>query len=273
MAQYSWADCPAPVREHAERLTVGLRDLLAGNLVGVYLHGSLALGCFNPTRSDLDILAVTRERMPLEVKRRLGELLLCISDDPFPIEISFVTLDQLHPWRYPPPFDLHYSESWREKYRRELGDGSWQRWDRERTDVDLAAHITILCARGITLFGAPLDQTLPAVPPGDYLASIWSDYEEVVQDIALNPVYSVLNTCRVYRYLTDGEVTSKAEAGEWAIARLPEEVRSVVEGAMGAYTEDRPFVPPGEDLERFARLMGERLRVEGDERSSRDKEP
>ena len=37
------------------------REILGENLAGVYLHGSLAMGCFNPRKSDLDLLTVVRE--------------------------------------------------------------------------------------------------------------------------------------------------------------------------------------------------------------------
>lgn len=35
------------------------KDILGENLVGVYLHGSLAMGCFNPQRSDIDLIIDT----------------------------------------------------------------------------------------------------------------------------------------------------------------------------------------------------------------------
>ena len=31
-----------------DRITAGSREILGENLVGVYLHGSLAMGCFQP---------------------------------------------------------------------------------------------------------------------------------------------------------------------------------------------------------------------------------
>ena len=37
-------------------------EILGGNLVGLYLHGSLALGGFNPRRSDVDYIAVVQAR-------------------------------------------------------------------------------------------------------------------------------------------------------------------------------------------------------------------
>ena len=31
------------------------KSILQDNLVGVYLHGSAVLGCFNPQKSDVDL--------------------------------------------------------------------------------------------------------------------------------------------------------------------------------------------------------------------------
>ena len=36
-------------------------SILGGNLVGVYLHGSSVMGCYNPMKSDLDFLVVVNE--------------------------------------------------------------------------------------------------------------------------------------------------------------------------------------------------------------------
>src|SRR5829696_7845095 len=105
MALYGWRNCPIVVRNQAEQLVSTLSNGLAAQLVGIYLHGSLAMGCFNPNHSDLDLLVITADRMPLTVKRQLIEALLACSKQPQPIEISLLARAQLHPWHYPPPFD------------------------------------------------------------------------------------------------------------------------------------------------------------------------
>jgi predicted nucleotidyltransferase len=124
MALYGWHNCPIEVREQLDRLVSKLSGCLAKQLVGSYLHGSLAMGCFNPDRSDLDLLVVTAERMPVLTKRQIIEYLLACSQQPQPIKISFLSQAQLHPWRYPPPFDLHYSETWRAANVRDLAAGT-----------------------------------------------------------------------------------------------------------------------------------------------------
>lgn len=241
MPQYSWATCPPATRSQIAILMAEIQGILGEAMVGVYLHGSLAMGCFNPARSDLDVLVVTARPMTLEEKRASAELLLRLSFNPHPIEISFLSQDDLSPWRHPTPFQLHYSEDWRERLARQLADGSWRQWsDTHPTDADLAAHITVTRARGICLVGRPIAEVLPAVPPADYRASILLDVEDFtagrIAPVA-NPVYFVLNACRVLAYLHAGHIFSKEEGGSWALAHLPEEFHRLIGQALEAYQE------------------------------------
>ena len=41
-----------------QRFVSQSRLILGENLVGVYLHGSAVMGCFNPAKSDLDFIVV-----------------------------------------------------------------------------------------------------------------------------------------------------------------------------------------------------------------------
>jgi predicted nucleotidyltransferase len=240
MPHYSWHDCPAPVRAQVERFVHATQALLADQLLGVYLHGSLALGCFNPSRSDLDLLAVTHAGMPAHIKRELAQLLLEVSGAPAPIEISSLRQADLIPWSHPAPFDLHYSDAWRGRYERDLASGAWQSWDSsQQRDPDLAGHVTVTLRRGICLYGATITDVFPAVPSRDYVESIRSDVEEALGYIGQNPVYAVLNACRTYAYLREGHVFSKDEGGAWALRILPSQHQGVVAAALALYRDDR----------------------------------
>ena len=57
------ASYPNEVSALVEALLDGVRDALGGNIVGIYLRGSLALGDFNVETSDVDILVVTDKRV------------------------------------------------------------------------------------------------------------------------------------------------------------------------------------------------------------------
>ncbi len=236
VAQFHWNTCPPVVRAQVEGLLAEIRATLAEDLIGVYLHGSLVMGCFNPARSDLDLLVITGERMAAETRRILGEMLLQRSNAPCPVEISFLSREQVAIWRYPTPFDLHYSEGWRTTYQRDLANDAWRSWGTpEPHDPDLAAHMTIMNRRGVCLYGPPIAEIFPGIPAADYIDSIMADIAGAHKHIAEQPVYLTLNLCRVYGFLKAGLFLSKDEGGVWALQILPEQHHQVLQMALDAY--------------------------------------
>ena len=227
---------PADVRGQIATVTTCLNDILAHDLVGVYLHGSLAMGCFNTARSDLDLLVVTRQRLYPNARRRLMETMVRESRRPAPIEISVMTLEQLHPWRYPTPYDFHFSDAWRKRFVEYLAtDSHLQSDDEERFDPDLAAHVTVIRARGVALFGDSIAEVFPVVPAAHMRASVAVDLDEALNSIDANPIYAVLNCCRTLAYLRQGVVLSKAEGGHWAIGRVPDEIVPLIRKSLMNY--------------------------------------
>ncbi|MGG4092652.1 nucleotidyltransferase domain-containing protein [Paenibacillus lautus] len=118
------------------------KEELGGNLVGIYLHGSLAMGCFNPDTSDIDLLLVVEDKLTRDHMRRLAKKIIAFHDgmpNQQGLELSLVLESSLQETVYPPPFEFHYSAFHREKY---LNDddylcGGFQ-------DADLAAHYTVI---------------------------------------------------------------------------------------------------------------------------------
>ncbi|MGI9037196.1 MAG: aminoglycoside adenylyltransferase domain-containing protein [Pyrinomonadaceae bacterium] len=237
MGQHEWRDCPDDARKQIERLTENLKIQIGGNLIGIYLHGSLAMNCFNPLHSDVDLLVATRREMKVETKRGVAEFLLENSRQPSPFEISFLSNENLSPWRYPTPFDFHYSEDWREKFERDLADGEWKRWnDVSHYDEDLAAHITVTNQRGVCLYGA--SAIFPLVPRADFARSILADVESAKFgfDVVLQySVYVILNSCRTLAFLRTGLILSKDEGGIWALENLSARFRDVITSSLNEY--------------------------------------
>lgn len=234
------------IQAQVERYVADVRAMLGDELVGVYLHGSLAMGCFNPAQSDLDLLVVVRAPMSLATKRSIADHLLRISRQPAPIEVSFLALAMLSPWRHPLPFDFHYSEMWRDAYERDLAGEGWRAWNaRDQRDPDLAAHITVVRQRGIALYGPPAADLFPPVPEKDYIAAIIGDVAEALDRIYADPVYAILNACRTLAFLQTRRVFSKEEGGQWALDYLPPALRPVVQMALMHYrdTEDAGAFP------------------------------
>lgn len=240
MASDIWPAMPEAVRAQLDAFLAELREMVGENLVGLYLHGSLAMSGFNPARSDLDLLAITAEALTSAARQAVAALLLRRSGQPCPIEISFLQRSHLAPWRYPTPFDLHYSEAWRTKYEAMLASADARLWapatqGDEACDSDLAAHLTVAWARGVCLWGAPIADTLPQPPREDYLSSLAEDLDWALAQWAELPEYVVLNLCRTLAYLREGSVLSKAEGGTWALAHLPPALQPPIRAALAAY--------------------------------------
>lgn len=267
MSQYSWANCPDTIRTQANAVVSDLAEILGTSLIGVYLHGSLAMGCFNPALSDMDLLVVSTSPMPLEVKRRVAEALLRHSRAPQAIELSILAESQLYPWEHPTAYDFHFSESHRARLEGDLETDKWREWNSQSTwDSDLAAHITVTQLRGICLYGEPISLVLPLVPASDYADSIvtdlWWARARAEEDPAGKGTYFVLNACRVYAYLLDGYITSKDEAAVWALSILPEQHRPLVVRALESYRGVRPvgeFNPTG--LDAFIQYIHDQVKV------------
>ncbi|WP_274366114.1 aminoglycoside adenylyltransferase domain-containing protein [Paenibacillus thermotolerans] len=223
MAQYSFSNAPQEVTSAVARLVGLLRESFGTKLIGVYLHGSLAMGGFQPDRSDIDVLAVTKESADMDVKLALAERLLALSGHPFAVELHICTQKQLQPWRHPCPFDFHYSEGWRGAIAGGLSEGTADSLLvlNGGEDVDLAAHLTVLRERGLSLWGEPIAGVVPAVPAEDYLDAVLADVNVELRDVSKQPVYYVLNMLRVVKAVTDGTVLSKEEAGVWGLTAMP----------------------------------------------------
>jgi hypothetical protein len=128
------------------------------------------------------------------------------------MEVSFLSQDQIAPWRYPTPYDFHYSEEWRGCFREALQAGTWSQWnDEEHVDRDLAVHFTMTSQRGLCLYGQPIGEVFPVVPPEDFRASIVADLCWARERVGQLPVYGILNCCRVWAYWCEGRVYSKDE--------------------------------------------------------------
>ena len=89
----------APVRAQLARVADIWQTRLAGDLLGVYLHGSLALGRFAEPVSDLDLLIVTGRRMPRRERLSVAAAVLEADRKPCPLEMSALYIGDLRPDR------------------------------------------------------------------------------------------------------------------------------------------------------------------------------
>ena len=234
------------------------------SLTGVYLHGSLAFGCFHWPTSDIDFIVVVKTPPSLEQKVKLLESFASLLPHcpPKGIEMSVVLEDTCTHFHHPAPFELHFSNHHRQRCLEDIP--SFCRWMKGE-DPDLAAHYTVIREVGIPLYGKPISQVFAPVPPSDFLNSIGLDLEETLRDIPDFPLYYICNLCRILAYLQEGAVLSKEQGCLWACDRLPCSYRPLVREALGRYRDGAPFSPAfsKELLVDFARYMGQQISQAG----------
>jgi predicted nucleotidyltransferase len=224
------------IPEQAREIAAQLRGLLGADLVGVYLHGSFALGCGNPSRSDLDLLVVTRRALTAKERDAYGDLPAGSYEKPGwprPIELSSLTLDQLRPWRYPTPYDLHLTA------RGVVGPGE---------DPDLAAHVSVVRRAGVAVDGPPPSEVFPEVPRGDYEDSLRRDFEWSLASAPKYRRYAILSLARIWASLAEpDELHTKETGAVWALERLPAELRRPLELAHESYRTHGRDIDIGDD--------------------------
>lgn len=213
------------------------REILAENLVGIYLHGSAVMGCFNSKKSDIDLMVVVKETPSDEEKLCFMNMAVELNAlaPSKGIEFSVVKKSVCSPFVYPTPFELHFSVAHLDNFRKNPCDYVSKM---HGTDKDLAAHIMIIRHRGLCLYGSEIAEIFADVDEAAYFDSIKNDIENAEADILENPVYTTLNLCRVLAYKKEKLVLSKKEGGNWGLKNLPEKYAVLIQSALDAYAND-----------------------------------
>ena len=248
--------CDAVINSFVEQSKEILRD----NLVGIYLHGSAVMGCYNPAKSDIDLIVVVKDSMPNEVKSAYLDMVVELSGKgpAKGIEMSIVKESVCKPFAYPTPFELHFSVAHLDWYRNDPEDYISKM---KGEDKDLAAHFTIINHGGKCLCGAPIKEVFDDVPIQDYVDSIWNDIADAEDEITDNPMYIILNLARVLAYLQDGLVLSKKEGGEWALDNIPEVYHSLLHNALKEYADGTDTEYHMSCAKEYAKYMIEQIKA------------
>lgn len=230
------------------------KEILGNNLVGIYVHGSIAFNCFNWDKSDIDFLVVVNEKLSQNVKLDLLNVLEKLRGQcpPKGLEMSVILKKYCVNFQYPTPYELHFSKDWVERY---LSNPLLLCDDSLKTDKDLAAHFTIIRYAGITLWGMPIRDVFGEVPKENYIDSIKNDVENARIDIIKDPMYITLNLCRVVAYIKANLIISKEQGGIWALNNLPIQYNNIINRALNNYKSLEKMVIDEIEAKKFCDYM------------------
>lgn len=225
---------PAALRPYLEELARRLRETLGTRLVGVYAGGSVALGAYEPGRSDLDVAAVSdgavsAAEKEVLVARLRHEALPCPARG---LELVLYPLAVTRGGTAAPGFELNLNTGSRMPCRVDVapvpGETHWFAIDR-----------SILAAHGIAVDGPPAGEVFAALPRAALVPLVAESLAWHERGLASGDDV-VLNACRALRFAREGRWSSKPEAGRWALGALPdaEVVRRALEARAGGADVD-----------------------------------
>jgi hypothetical protein len=213
------------------RLLGELRGVLGERLVGLYLHGSLASGGFDPHSSDVDVLAVTNQVLPeallAEIKSMHAHLAASGLKWADHMEVSYIPQAALR--RFDPSDAL---------FPALRIDGTFGVVNHGR---DWIIERCILREYGVVIAGPPPKTLIDPVGPEDLRQAVagilneWWSLQLQDHSFLLTGEYqsfAILTMCRALYTLQHGAVVSKPAAARWAWEALGPPWASLIEQAL-----------------------------------------
>lgn len=210
-----------------------VEDLIGSDLVGIYLFGSAVVGGLR-ANSDVDVLVFTDMPLSVKIRKELVYRLMKISSKSGnkrgvrPLELTVVNLSDVVPWRYPPRSELVYGEWLREEFEN-------NRIPPPGIDPDLAIVLTTVWQNSIPLCGPDFRRLLAPIPASDLYIAIAESLPNIVGGLLGDERNVLLTLARMWITASRGEIVPKDVAATWAINKLPESLRPVLNSARKAY--------------------------------------
>ncbi len=211
-------------------LLAGARAVLGERFIGLYLHGSLAGGDFNPLTSDIDFIVVTRGELPLDIIPALEALhrRLWADGGKWAAKLEGAYLPQESLRRYHP----------NDPPRPAVNEG---RFYLDQQDSAWIIQRHVLREHGVAVAGPPVREMIDPVGPEDLRMAVagllctW--WAPMLQEAARlrtpeYQAYAALTMARALYTLEHGAIVSKPVAARWARTALPERWRALVGRAL-----------------------------------------
>ena len=202
-----------------EGLHAQVRHLLSEQFVGLYLYGSLAMGDFDPQKSDIDFVVVTAGALSTDLVSTLKALHETLAMEysrwGAQLEGSYIPRQSLR--RYDP------EDIWHPHIDR--GDKGLVT---ERHDTDWIVQRFVLREHGRVIAGPDPKTLIDPISATDLRRAIlgfmwwWREQLENTRRVARSgyQAYAVLTMCRILYTLENGDVRSKPAAAHWAKTTL-----------------------------------------------------
>jgi predicted nucleotidyltransferase len=241
---------PKSVRKILSETLSNVHFILRDDLIGIYLYGSLAMECFNPKSSDIDIILIARKGLSKAQRKKIIGYLKGVCSKSKRIELSILCEEVVQNPQYPIMVDLHF-EYWGDIFENE-------------NDNEILSNLYTIKKRGFCIWGKPINDVFSEIPAQYHFRSVMEDIERTRKYLYENPervgydpaVYWILGSCRILAFIREEKVLSKLEGGQWGLANLPKEYHDSVKQALSYYRgKNKERIWNHQKLEAFADYM------------------
>ena len=229
------AEISQAVRPVLDEYVALLHDALPGLLAGMYLHGSLALGAFDPKLSDIDFITITSRRCTaadIDSLRAIHKTLLARYPQA-QLEGSYLQWHDLGRFQdtIPPQPHFHDGILHANGYH-DINAVTW--W--------------VLKHRGIPVVGPPAEHLDIQVDWEDLIAKMHRNMNTYWASFTSNPrrmawllsdfgvQWTVLGVLRQFYTFREHAITSKIGAGMYGLVHTPRQWRRLIQEAIDVRT-------------------------------------
>lgn len=215
---------PTPYEEVNTAVTTlleNVRAVLGDEFIGMYLYGSIAIGGFDPGRSDIDFLVITAQSLKSDMMKSLRDMHLRLWEKALPwvdkIEGVYVPYDEIGDHELDCSECLMINE-------KQFATGI--------LDTDWVLNRYILNKHGVTVSGPPIQSLVKPVSTDRLKETIkaelkirWTKflYDKELLTHQGYQSFIVITMCRVMYTLVTGDIPAKDKAAEWALENLDSE--------------------------------------------------
>lgn len=252
---------PKLVREFLNETLSCVHSIVQDNLVGIYLYGSLAMGCFNSKSSDMDVIVVVRKRPSGAQRKEIIAYLREVCSKNGRLELSIVSENTLRNPKYPMIVDLHF-EYWGEIFE-------------NKRDREILSNLYTARIRGFRVWGESIGNVFSEIPPWYHSRSVIEDLRctrkhlhDSPESVGYDPaLHCVLGSCRILAFVREEKVLSKLEGGQWGLANMPKQYHDLIKQALSYYRgKKEKHIWNHERLEDFADYMNKIILNESNKR-------
>ena len=215
---------PPSIKLLVDKFREGLSTSLGSNLVGAYLHGSIAFPDYDPQAGDIDFYVVVRRSLNRSETKRLDQVHRTLAAKfAFGNKLDGFYIPYAAARRQEKPRNLVYVVHGRIHH-----GGLDDAWALHREHFSRLAYIR--------LYGLSASRIFSQAKWPEIRSSLYRQLFYARKIIDNEPWWSVLSLCRlVYNFERGRIAISKLEAARWALKRLPLRWRPVITSSIKAY--------------------------------------